>query len=84
MGIIGPECKTSWTAECLRTKASGRLQRALETFANVVNQGDVSREVIDNGLTTVSVKILLGNRTYADCSRDFNKGMTYRGVGWSG
>lgn len=47
MGITGDECKTSWTAECPGTKATSRIQRALETFSDLVNQGSVSREVID-------------------------------------
>lgn len=59
MGIIA-ECKPSWTADCLDAKASGSTQRALETFSNIVNQGDVSGEVINQGLATVSAQDFAG------------------------
>lgn len=63
MGITDAECKTLWTAECPGTKVTSRIQRAMDTFSDLVNQGGVSMEVIDYGLTIVSVKILLGNKT---------------------
>lgn len=71
MGIIGAECKASWIAECPGTNASGRIHSALATSPNLVNRGDVSGEIIDQGLATVLFKILLGNRIQCQLYKRF-------------
>lgn len=77
MEIIGTQCKTSWTEECPRTKASGRLQKALETLSNLVNQGSVSRTWFSNCISQDPA----GKQNPMQIVRDFNEGITYRGVG---